>query len=189
MKKFLAFLIVGIILLHIFAGFIVMGFILRGQSVEDYDDWVKDPDTYPGSEITVTGEIDKKENTIFYGRLYYFEGSDEPFSSVEEWAEEDETITVDLQMGDDGIPFTTGYMNLNMCWIPGVIFLIIGVMLIIVAIIFKQKEGPKMHFKYQPQYPPQYPTQYPTQPYQYPPQPPPPPPPPPPLNYPYQRRY
>ncbi|UCE35933.1 MAG: hypothetical protein JSW00_10225 [Thermoplasmata archaeon] len=145
-------------------GFIVGGIATLGQSVSEYDDWVKDPSRSPGDTIKVTGVIED-ETSMFGDYRYKFEGSDVPFYSGEDLGAEGDTVTVELVITDSRVPMVRSVFTQLMCWIPGIICLVIGAILIIVSFIVK----PEQPTPYPPGYPQQYPQQqYPYQ--QYPPQ-------------------
>jgi hypothetical protein len=170
MKKSTALFIIAIFVLFLGLGFIFMGIISMGESPEAYDDWVSDPSRGSGDEITVTGKISDK-TPLFGGSAgysYKFEGSDEPFYSGENIGSKGDTVTVDIRISEiEGfkIPEAKKSFPLEVCWVPGIICIIIGIFLLIFGFRVKRKERSWVGPGYPP---PGYPTP-PQQPLQYPP--------------------
>jgi hypothetical protein len=143
MKKSTAIIIIGIFLFLIGSGLLAFGFIARGGTPEEYDDWVTDEKRKPGDEITITGKIEEKFGGEFGGLGFYryrFEGSDQPFFSSDGDPKEGDTITVTIEIDDSGMPVAKSSFSTEICLIPGVIMFIISIILFIYAFRIRRKE-------------------------------------------------
>ena len=153
MRKSIAFLIVGVILLLIGLGLSLSGLFLMGVSPEEYDKWVTDSSRMEGDELTVTGTIADKDGGELFGFGFYkyrFEGSEEPFYSAEDFANEGDYVTVNIEIFEGNIPQVRSTSNFQICLIPGVICVIISIILLSLGVITRRKE-PKPQTR---QYPP-----------------------------------
>ena len=167
MKKSTAILIVGCFVFLLGLGFVIVGFASLGESPEVFEDWATSSSTGVGDSMVVTGKLSEKESLFvgIGGYGYKFEGSVVPFISGENYGNKGDTKT------EFGIFEAGPNRDLNLCWIPAIICIIISIILLIYGIKVKRKEPKIPPYYYPPNYPPgTYPyPQY----QQYPPAPPP----------------
>jgi len=142
--------IVGIILLIVGVILAVALVPLTTMSPEQLEDEVegKSMEELKGESWTVSGKIDKEEKiqepisgqTVY---TYKFEGSDVGFMSSEDVANEGEDVIVTIEITEMG-PEAQSTSSPAAYYLPGIIILIIGVIILLVGIKKKSvDQGPQ----------------------------------------------
>ncbi len=98
------------------------------ESGEDFDKWVED-EPGEGDSIQVGAFIEKREETEGYF-TYNIEGSDEQILSKDDIGEEGDFVTVEIQIDANGISNVSSQINTWFYIAPGLVFMLIGIILV-----------------------------------------------------------